>query len=179
MNNIYYSGSSSILANIVNAVAQRLMVLQCSQGRRYPSHFVLRMFQYAAERGHLGAMTCLGELLLLEGACRTDKRSGLEYLRRAAKAGFGRAQYQMGIAYVEGCQVVEKDSQIAAHWLVLASENGCQDAADRLAEQQSQAIKADENVSQETVTLDMLSSAKPQFETNNKSIKPVLESEPA
>lgn len=179
MNNNYSSGSSSVVANIVNVLAQKLMQIQCWHGRRYPSHFVLRMLQFAAERGHLGAMTCLGELLFLEGACRTDKRSGLEYLRRAAKAGFGSAQYQLGVAYVEGCQVVEKDTQTAAHWLVLASENGCKDAADKLAEQQSQTIKSEENLPQVMTNTRVSAARTSQFETNNKSAKPVLESEPA
>ena len=66
---------------------------------------------------------------------RAVKRSGLEYIRMAAKGGDVEAQYQLGKAYFEGA-LTYQNNKAASHWLALAADRGHPRAADVLYESQ-------------------------------------------
>jgi uncharacterized protein len=91
------------------------------------------MLQYSADHGHLQAMAQLGGMLYRCGVGRADKRSGLEYLRRAAKRGDIDSQFLLGAAHMDG-QLVRRDDKTAIHWLALAADRGHGDAARLLEE---------------------------------------------
>jgi TPR repeat protein len=114
---------------------------------RQPWLWSLRLLQYAADRGHLSAMTEFGALLYCQGACRTEKSTGLDYLRMAARHGIVEAQYQLGISYCLGCFWLEPDRQQAQYWLRLAADQGhvlaCNRLNDLLADAEREAAKGD------------------------------------
>ena len=99
------------------------------------------MLQYSADHGHRSAMSQLGSLLYNGGVGRAVKRSGLEYIRMAAKAGDAEAQYQLGKAYYDG-GLTHQDNKAATHWLALAVDRGHEQAAEVL--QQCQTALNDE-----------------------------------
>lgn len=105
--------------------AQRLINFQCDRrGHQYPSRFPVKLLQYSADHGNVKAMSELGNMLYSSGACRADKRNGLEYLRRAAKLGDAQAQYLLGEVHYHGSPLVKPNRQMATHWLALAADNG-------------------------------------------------------
>lgn len=101
---------------------------------RHPWMWSLRLMKYVADRGVVCAMAEFGTLLFCQGACRTEKAAGLEYLRLAAKQGCRDAQYQLGLGYSVGNYWLPADPRQAAHWLHLAAEQGHPLAAGRLTE---------------------------------------------
>lgn len=121
----------SWVVQLVYRLATRFIDLQCTRAT-YPSRFPLKLLQYAAERGHVLAMSGLGCLLYTSGACRAEKRSGLEYVRQAAKASDPNAQFVLGEAYLEDEVFTQKNKQLAIHWLALAADNGHTQAAQKL-----------------------------------------------
>ena len=120
-----------MMARFSFRAANRIIDIQCQRGRIYPSRFSLKMLQYSADHGHLSAMSQLGSLLYNCGVGRAVKRSGLEYIRMAAKAGDTEAQFQLGKAYFDG-SLTHQDSKAATHWLALAADQGHDQAADVL-----------------------------------------------
>lgn len=115
------------------AFARRLISFQCvRRGRPFPSRLPLRLMHFSAEHGHRQAMTDLGMLLFASGACRADKRNGLEYLRRAAKLGDADAQFALGEAHVQGSALIKPNRQMATYWLALAADNGHPEAHKKL-----------------------------------------------
>ena len=78
---------SSVIAKASYRAANRMIHLQCQRGRPFPSRLTLKMLQFAADQGHVPAMSRLGALLYQWGVGRAVKRSGLEYIRMAAKGG--------------------------------------------------------------------------------------------
>jgi len=112
-----------VIARIFYHAANRIIALGSQRGRIYPSRFCLRMLQYSADQGHLSAMSQLGCLLYNFGVGRALKRSGLEYIRMAAKGGDTEAQYQLGKAFYEGT-ITHQDNKTAIHWLALAADRG-------------------------------------------------------
>lgn len=117
----------NMMARIIFRAAQRLIDMQCQRGRVYPSRFPLKLLQYSADHGHVSAMSHLGGLLFQCGVGRADKRSGLEYLRRAAKGGECQAQFMLGKAYYDG-KITQQDYKQATHWLALAADRGHEEA---------------------------------------------------
>lgn len=117
-----------LFASLLFRTAIRLIDMQGQLGRTYPSRFSLKLLQYSADHGHVSAMSRLGGLLFSCGMGRVDKRSGLEYIRRAAKGGDIEAQYLLGKACYEG-NITQQDCKIALHWLALAADHGHPDAA--------------------------------------------------
>lgn len=113
----------SMIARFSYRAANRIIDMQCQRGRIYPSRFSLKMLQYSADHGHVSAMSQLGSLLYNCGVGRAVKRSGLEYIRMAAKGGDTEAQYQLGKAYFDG-SLAHQDSKAATHWLALAADRG-------------------------------------------------------
>lgn len=122
---------ASLFSHLVYLFSNWLINLQCQKGG-YPSRFPLKLMQYAAENGHARAMSDLGCLLYECGACRTDKRSGIEYVRRAAKHNVCEAQYVLGQAYLSDDIFHQKNKQLAIHWLALAADNGHTQASRKL-----------------------------------------------
>lgn len=115
--------------------ARRLIRFQCvRRGRPYPSRLPIRLMHFSAEHGNRQAMSDLGMLLFASGACRADKRNGLEYLRRAAKLGDAEAQFALGDAHIYGSSLIKPNRQLATHWLALAAENGHAEAPRKLAQ---------------------------------------------
>ena len=121
----------SWFANLVYIFATRFINLQCTRAQ-YPSRFPLKLLQYAAEQGHIKAMSGLGRLLYSSGACRAERRSGLEYVRTAAKSSDSDAQFVLGTAYLEDDVFTQKNKQLAIHWLALAADSGHTQAAQKL-----------------------------------------------
>ena len=119
------SFSSAWWLRCVHFTAQRLIIVQCSMANRiYPSALALNLLRFAANHRYLPAIVELGQYLFESGVGKADKRNGLEYLRQAAKAGESNAQFLLGHAFLQGCDVVAQNGQHAAHWLTLAAENG-------------------------------------------------------
>lgn len=140
----------SWVVEFIYKLATRFIDLQCTRAK-YPSRFPLKLLQYSAERGHVLAMSGLGRLLYVSGACRAEKRSGLEYVRQAAKASDADAQYVLGEAYFEDDVFTQKNKQLAIHWLALAADNGHTQAAQKLrliAEQDAEEKAAQERAAQ-------------------------------
>ena len=120
-----------MFSHLVYLFSSWLINLQC-QKSRYPSRFPLKMLQYSAEHGHARAMSHLGCMLYQSGACKAEKRSGIEYVRRAAKRDVSEAQYVLGNAYLTDDVFHQKNKQLALHWLALAADKGHTQASRKL-----------------------------------------------
>ena len=109
----------------IYVVAQKMISLECTIGGRvYPSSLSLKLLKFAANQGYVSAKMELGQHLFESGIAKADKRNGLEYLRQAAKRDEPNAQFLLGRAFLQGCDVVAQDNQSAAHWLALAADSG-------------------------------------------------------
>lgn len=114
--------------------ARRLIHFQCSRrGHQFPSRLPVRLLHLSAEQGNLKAMSELGVMLYASGACRADKRNGLEYLRRAAKLGDTEAQYRLAEAHLHGSPLIKPNRQMSMHWFALAADSGHALAREKLA----------------------------------------------
>ncbi len=123
-----FDSHCGMFARLVYQAARKLIFLQTQNGRAYPSRLPLKMLQYSADHGHVTAMSQLGGLLVQSGVGRAVKRSGLEYIRCAAKNDDSQAQFMLGKAYYKG-QVINQDMKNAVHWLALAADKGHSEAA--------------------------------------------------
>lgn len=117
-----------LVARFLFRAAHKLIFVQTQNGRAFPSRLPIKMLQYSADHGHVSAMSQLGSLLFQCGVGRADKRSGLEYIRCAAKRNDCQAQFLLGKAYYSG-QLINQDTKSAAHWLALAADKGHEEAA--------------------------------------------------
>ncbi len=115
---------SDLFANVCFKVASKSLTGFTSGIKKLPSRYCLVILRLAADRGHVCAMTQLGQLLLHYGATRLDKRKGIEYLTAAAKKNEPDAQYELGRIYQEGLALCFKDEKQALHWYALAAEGG-------------------------------------------------------
>lgn len=140
-----FNNECSVFARFSYRAANRIIDIQCQRGRIYPSRFSLKMLQYSADHGHLSAMSQLGCLLYRCGVGRAVKRSGLEYIRMAAKGGDSEAQFQLGKAYFDG-SLTHQDNKAATHWLALAADRGHSQAAEVLSECRSEDMVNDSPV---------------------------------
>lgn len=122
---------ASLFSHLVYLLSNWMIHFQC-QKSRYPSRFPLKLMQYSAEHGHARAMSELGCLLYESGACKAEKRSGIEYVRRAAKRDICEAQYVLGKAYLADDIFHQNNKQLALHWLALAADNGHTQASRKL-----------------------------------------------
>jgi len=106
-------------------VVKKMIRFECTKGgRMYPSSLSLKLLKFAANQGYVPAKMQLGQYLFESGIAKADKRNGLEYLRQAAKRGEPNAQFLLGQAFLQGCDVVAQDNQHGAHWLALAADSG-------------------------------------------------------
>lgn len=121
----------SLFSHLIYLLSSWIVHVQC-QRSQYPSRLPLKLMQYAAEHGHARAMSHLGCLLYQSGACKAEKRSGIEYVRRAAKCNDCEAQYVLGQAYLSDDIFHQENKQLAIHWLALAADNGHTQASQKL-----------------------------------------------
>lgn len=123
---------ASWFCNVVYRVAAFFIRIRQSRGF-LPSRVSLKMLRFAAHNGQVSAMSSLGRLLFQFGACGVEKRSGIEYVREAAKRDDVDAQYILGNAYLVGDETLQRNSAKALHWLALAADNGHTQASKQLA----------------------------------------------
>ncbi|MDX9887107.1 sel1 repeat family protein [Thauera sp.] len=89
------------------------------------------IWQALAEKGVAEAWFHLG-ILAEDGLGEVrDGRAAVERYRRGAHAGSTKAQYRLGLLYLEGGPV-EPDREQARYWLAVAAANGDDEAARRL-----------------------------------------------
>ena len=147
----------------VHLAAQQLILFQCTKGNRhYPSSFSLKLLKISANHGYIPSKAQLGQYLFELGVAKADKRNGLEYLRQAAKADESNAQFVIGRAFFYGCDVVEQDNQLAAHWLALASDSGLSEAKQLLEIIQQNEAKMRDQAS----AVDVVDTAQPTIKKN-------------
>jgi TPR repeat protein len=75
----------------------------------------------SAELGYPPASAEAGGMLLALGTTDADVQKGLYFLQAAAEAGFGRGAYWLARVYLIG-RHVERDTAVAAQWLVRGSD---------------------------------------------------------
>lgn len=103
--------------------------------RSYRKHqMTMRLFQRAADAGHLKALSTYGHLLFHRGLSEQDKAQGASYLLRAAQLGEPKSQYQAACIYEKGCHTYRRSDEKAVTWYARAGEGGHYLAAMRLAE---------------------------------------------
>ena len=127
------ASSDGLLASVCFKLASRALENTTDKSSEVPPKYCIKSLKLAADRGHLLAMSQLGSLLLRQGATRTDKRKGIEYLVSAAKRGDSEAQFELGRIYELGLELYSKDERMAVHWYALAAEGGNKSAARCLA----------------------------------------------
>ncbi|KAA0874123.1 tetratricopeptide repeat protein [Nitrincola tapanii] len=94
---------------------------------------VMRLFRFAAERGHKRALSVYGHLLLFRGEGQDSRIQGGIYLQRAADLGDMKAQYQVGCIFAQGyAPYFPVDPQQARHYWQLAAASGHPLAQSRL-----------------------------------------------
>ena len=99
-----------------------------------PRRGCARLLRWSAQLGNVPAMRLLGFLLCQHGACRKDKRRGVEYLQSAAKEHDLDAQYSLARLYRHGVDYMKKDERLSLKWISLAAEGGHLDAQRDLAD---------------------------------------------
>ncbi|MBC9249780.1 hypothetical protein A9179_05780 [Pseudomonas alcaligenes] len=102
---------------------------------RQPRAWAWMQGQYArmAALGDVPAQSFYGHLLLFRGHGLGAREEGLRLLREAAKAGDGKAAYQVGQSALVGDTRQAADAAEAARWWQLAAAAGHPLAAQRLA----------------------------------------------
>lgn len=74
------------------------------------------------------AQVILGEMLLEGKGVPIDWRSGTEWIRKSANAGFPPAQFRLGVIYLVGDESTPKNEIEALAWFILAAEAGSETA---------------------------------------------------
>lgn len=83
---------------------------------------------HAVEAGDNTAKTVGAMLLATGNGIKTDQKLAAEWLRDAAKSGYGPAQAVIGQLYRMGWGPFEKNDKAAAEWMKLASDQGIEEA---------------------------------------------------
>lgn len=91
-------------------------------------------FARMAARGDAQAQSFYGHILLFRGQGIGARNEGRRLLELAAKAGDGKAAYQLGVLSIAGDAQRSQDTQQAINWWTLAAQAGHSAAAYRLAE---------------------------------------------
>lgn len=55
-----------------------------------------------------------------------------EYLLKSANAGYKQAQFELGVSYLEGNDIIKQNREEGFEWLKIASENGSEEATELL-----------------------------------------------
>ncbi len=82
----------------------------------------------AADQGDNYAQVILGEMLLEGNGVPANWRSGTEWIRKSANAGFPPAQFRLGVIYLVGDESAPKNEIEALAWFILAAEAGSETA---------------------------------------------------
>ena len=82
----------------------------------------------AAGQGEDYARVLLGEMLLEGNGVPADWRSGTEWIKKAAQAGFAPAQFRLGVIYLVGDATTPKDDIEALAWFIVAAAAGSKPA---------------------------------------------------
>jgi len=88
----------------------------------------LELLTQAAGQGDNYAQVLLGEMLLEGKKVPADWRSGTEWIRKSANAGFPPAQFRLGVIYLVGDESTPKNEIEALAWFILAAEAGSETA---------------------------------------------------
>jgi len=91
-------------------------------------------FARMANRGDVQAQSFYGHILLFRGQGLGARAEGRRLLALAAKAGDGKAAYQLGVLSLTGDAQQAADAQQTLSWWTLAAQAGHPLAAHRLAE---------------------------------------------
>ena len=75
------------------------------------------LFQKAAEKGSIKALSALGEMYITGLGVEKNSKRAIEVFTKAAEQGHPNAQYNLGVCYYEGL-VVKKDLKKALHYKV-------------------------------------------------------------
>jgi TPR repeat protein len=84
----------------------------------------LAWFRKAAEAGHAGAATAVGEALLFGHGVPAQPAEALRWLRVGAEGGEPRAQLQWGVALLKGEGGIATDTAAGRRWLDAAVQGG-------------------------------------------------------
>lgn len=84
------------------------------------------IWERLADSGNTTALINLANLFQQGQGVTEDQRRALSYVKRAAKLGDRRAQYELGMAYESGI-VIDRDIDQAAYWLKKSADNGSPD----------------------------------------------------
>ncbi|MDB6033421.1 MAG: hypothetical protein JWM16_3759 [Verrucomicrobiales bacterium] len=90
------------------------------------------MWFQRAEAGDPVAQFNLGYCFEMGQGTPVDHESAFRWYLRAAKQGYPRAQYHVGLAYSYGGQGVDWDLTEACKWLILAAKHGIREAEELL-----------------------------------------------
>jgi hypothetical protein len=90
----------------------------------------IRLWQEAADEGHVGAMYMLGEAYLIGLGVEPDHEEAFKWYMEAANKGDARAMYMLGDAFEYGWY--EKDEEEALKWYRKAADKGDARAKKRL-----------------------------------------------
>ena len=81
-------------------------------------------FEEAAKRGHADALYRLAEAYLTGNGVEKDPEKAFELFRRAAEKDLPRAQYRLGLLYLEPDSPAGYDPTAAVYWFRRGAENG-------------------------------------------------------
>jgi len=102
----------------------------------------LRLYQNAAQRGHVGAMFAVGALYGGGHDIAVDRTRAARWFLAAAERGHGRAQLMLGRYYLNGTAGV-RDPAEARRWLERAQSQGLEEAASYLSQLPPTELQAD------------------------------------
>jgi TPR repeat protein len=91
--------------------------------RRNPAEG-FRYFKLAAEQGHVGAMSLLGDFYAAGMGTARDFREAEQWYLRAANAGSSTATYELADLYLYGAPGVPQNVAAASRWATRAQEQG-------------------------------------------------------
>jgi TPR repeat protein len=87
----------------------------------------VKWYQKAADQGHAGAQTSLGQMYRLGQGVKQDFEKAIKLHQKAADQGYARAQTRLGVMYGDGTGVEQNDVTAFAWWNI-ATTNGNQSA---------------------------------------------------
>lgn len=114
------------LAPLVFWIAYTLFRSKLNQQSEKKHTFVMKLFRFAADNGHMRALSVYGHLLHFRGEGVDNRIQGGIYLQRAAEQGDVKAAYQMGRIFEEGFESYFQPNQekaLAYYQQAAASEH--------------------------------------------------------
>jgi TPR repeat protein len=115
--------SAALAAESPDALYERARALDRSEQGKKPLVEAAKLYEQAAEAGHLPAMTRVGVMFVMGEGVEEDEPRGAKWIRRAAEASHPAAQREYGILFGEGWGVEEDDVE-ALVWFRKAAAAG-------------------------------------------------------